>query len=423
MKKESILFIIPWLPYPPKSGGHQGLLSGIESVKDDFDVFIAYEILDDKDYQISEEGFLKIVPNAHLLPLKNEKAKLNIRILLKDILFFLMNFVRKYFHNVNNESNNAASRWITTVSPLSRRWLNHIAGICQKYDFSIIQVEMPWFISQILTLPESAKKIFVHHELGFVCRELEYSKFVNKNDEYLKACKSYADLVELSLLNLYDAIITVSPVDRDKLLQKGVKIPVYSSFLTIDSPKEIYPQYGDGKQLTFVGPDSHMPNYVGLKWFLDTCWSHLKSIDNGYKLSIIGKWNNANISNISSKYEGVEFLGFVDNLEECLKGTIMIVPITIGSGIRMKILEACSYGVPFISTTVGAEGIPLSNGQHCMIADTPQEFVDGIKKLQDVDLQKSLAANARKLVQEKFSRTALRNNRLYVYDEVCEKHC
>ena len=94
----------------------------------------------------------------------------------------------------------------------------------------------------------------------------------------------------------------------------------------------------------------------------------------------------------------------------------MIVPITIGSGIRMKILEAASRGVPFVTTTVGVEGIPVENGVHCFVADTPGDFFEAVVKLQDTELRRRFAVNANQLVKKCFSVEALRKNRLDIYN-------
>lgn len=96
----------------------------------------------------------------------------------------------------------------------------------------------------------------------------------------------------------------------------------------------------------------------------------------------------------------------------------MIVPILIGSGIRIKILEACSQGVPFVSTSVGAEGIPLVNGSHCFITDDVESFVNDIILLQEVELQKKFVSNSRKMIEDHYSLEALRKNRINIYESL-----
>lgn len=74
----------------------------------------------------------------------------------------------------------------------------------------------------------------------------------------------------------------------------------------------------------------------------------------------------------------------------------MIVPIRIGSGIRMKLLEASNLGIPFVSTTVGAEGLPFKHKQDCLLADSVDSFVECILAMKELPLQRKLANNAYK---------------------------
>ena len=417
--KQKILFILPWLPYPLISGGHQALFNGIAAIKDDFDVYLTYEALEGEEYRNAEQGFLQQIPHSHLLPLVNEIKKeeipLRIQILrkIKNVVYKLLNYNTKKTRPLPTFSQE--KWWIKTISPLSPNFLEHVHQICQNNKFDIIQVEMPWMVSQILTLPEQVKTIYVHHELGFVRRELEIKK---KKSEYAKACKRFADFNELALLNLYDAIITLSPIDAQKLKDAGVTQTVFFSFATINTPTKLNTVIGDGKTLSFIGPDSHNPNFEGITWFLDNCWAKLKDRESEYHLNIIGKWSEQHIQEYSKKYPNVTFLGFVPDLISVIKGTIMIVPITVGSGIRMKILEACSNGIPFVSTSTGAEGIPVENGKNCFIADNPDLFVEDIIKLQDQELQKQFIFNANKMVKENYSLESLRTSRIGIYREI-----
>ena len=422
--KQKILFIIPWLPYPLISGGHQAIYNGIYAIKDDFDIYIAFEVFDDDKYLEAQNVFLDLIPNAHLLPLlkKMQKSSSNYplwyrtaSILKSKILHLIQNGKRSQRNEQGNE-NSMCSGWIDSVSPLSRLWLEHISQICKNYHFDIIQVEMPWLISQILTLPNDTKNIYVHHELGFVRRGLEHTQY--SGSEYVKACKGFADLIEIGLLNMYDAVVTLSSVDKQKLIEHGVNIPVFDSFAIVNASKEIVREKIDGLHLSFIGSGSHVPNIAGITWFLENCWTSLRNKDNNYKLSIIGEWNDELVAKYSSNYPNVEFLGYVDNLAKHIKGTIMIVPITIGSGIRMKILEACSLGVPFISTSIGAEGIPVVDGENCFIADSPEQFEDKLFKLRDINIQEKFVKNAHEMVIKNYSKVALRENRLGIYRNV-----
>lgn len=400
------------------SGGHQALYNSISVVKDELDVYITYRAVDNEEYRIAADNFCKSLPNVKILPLlcsvppppsTFHRWKNKIRSLKKL-------FHRKIVTQI--QSYDKQMYWISTISPQESIWLNHIHNICSIYNFDIIQVEMPWMVSLIFTLPKSAIKIFVHHELGFVRRELETE---NKElDEYTKACKSFVDLNEISQLNLYDAIITLSETDKRKLVDNGVHIPIFPSFAIVNTKAKPIIKTTEEKKVVFIGSDIHPPNFIGINWFLDNCWERLKGIDRNYTIDIIGKWRDEKKEIVLKKHPDVNFLGFVDNLNEALCGSIMIVPITIGSGIRMKILEAMSNGIPFVSTSIGAEGIPVVNGEHCFIADNSEDFVNDIIKLQDSSLQSLFIKNSYKIINDNFSNTALKHNRINIYQTLID---
>ena len=420
MQKKNILFIIPWLPYPMISGGHQALFNGIAAVKDDFNVYVVYEALNSDEYKEAENAFLQKMPNVTLIPLLYElptPASFKRRLIDNIKIFFKKLIGIKDVPIIEDQINKKIEWWKYTITPTNRLWIEHIANVISKHHFDFIQVEMPWHISDVFALPDDVKKIYVHHEIGFVRRELELPGMKDRQ-EYALALKSFVDMNEINQLNLYDAIITLSSVDKDKLINTGVNKPVYSSFAIIDVPEQINPIVGDGKRLTFIGPDHHNPNFVGISWFLENCWRKLKEKEPEITLDIIGKWTEKNISSFSAKYCDVNFLGFVNDLNTAIQGSTMIVPITIGSGIRMKILEAASNGVPFVSTIVGAEGIPLEDGNDCFLTNDPNVFVEDILKLFDTRLRLQFIENARIMVKKHYSLDSLRRNRLAIYDNV-----
>ena len=105
----------------------------------------------------------------------------------------------------------------------------------------------------------------------------------------------------------------------------------------------------------------------------------------------------------------------MDNLADAIQGTIMIVPLKIGSGIRMKILEAAQLEVPVVATPVGSEGLPINDGKHAFITDDAETFVEDIFKLQDIELQKTLVHNMKEVIEKNYSLAALKTNRKGLY--------
>ena len=357
------------------------------------------------------------IPNAHLFPLIHRKVKLSIKqkVVLKIKRRLQWLFPRKNIAQTNNDLESTCDYWIYSVLPQKKEWTDHIHNLHKIYHFDLIQVEMPRFVSHILSLPKDVKTIYIHHELGFVRRELERKEL--PDSIYVNACKMFADVNEISLLNMYDTVVTLSPIDARKLEVAGVNARIIPSYANVDNEDVLEFCPVERKRLTFVGPERHPLNVIGIQWFLDKCWPLIKKMDSDYSLDIIGIWSSEKIKDFSQKYEDVHFLGFVENLKESINNSIMIIPITIGSGIRMKILEAASSGIPFVSTKVGAEGIPVVNGTHCFITDDASTFVEDIVKLQNIELQKKFVMNSYKMIKDNYSMDALRSNRIKIYNQ------
>jgi glycosyltransferase involved in cell wall biosynthesis len=86
------------------------------------------------------------------------------------------------------------------------------------------------------------------------------------------------------------------------------------------------------------------------------------------------------------------------------KGAVYVVPLRIGGGTRLKIYEALAMGKPVISTTIGAEGLPLVPGQHFVCADAPADFARAVVDLiSDARRREALGAAGRRLMEERYS--------------------
>lgn len=395
---------MPFFPYPMESGGHQALYNGISIVKDVFNIFITFEVNDKERYLNSIDGFLNKVEGAKLIPFYKKNKTVFERI--KDRIR------RKHVDEVDER----ISWWKNSVVPTEPAWLIHIHNICVENQIDIVQIEMPWRISDIFSIPKGPKTIFVHHELGFVRRKIEIQNMCD--NQFAEIMRKFSDFNEINQLNLYDAVMTLSPIDRQKLLDVGVKSPIYSSFAITNAYHEQVMDIEGGNRITFVGPDSHYPNIKGVEWFLNNCWEKLKKNNPQMQFDIIGKWTDTNIKYFDAQYSDIHFLGFVEDLSSAIKHSTMIVPITIGSGIRMKILEAANCGVPIVSTSIGAEGIALKNGEDCFLADTPDRFIECILKLQDNNLRNKFITNAKRVISENYSLIALKKNRISIYNQI-----
>ena len=409
---KNILFIEPFLPYPMQSGGHQAVYNGLKVLNNEANLFLIYPEDGNRPNSAEVNELKSLINNLTVLPYvvyyKHNK--------LLDLIYKIKYEVKKFLTGEVSHKNDSFryGDWLSQLFPKDEQFIQHINTVIETYHIDIVQSEFLENLFLALTLPTGVKKIFVEHEIGFVRKALKLQEIHDSSSEG-KANLLYNQILEVSLLNKFDTIITLSSTDTQKLIDAGVCATIHTSFAIVNTSIVSLPKTNYHHCLSFVGPEWHPSNKAGLLWFLDNCWHSLLRRNPDYQLKVIGIWNQETISILQKKYHNLTFCGFVPSLEVELKDTVMIVPITIGSGIRMKILEASAIGVPVVSTSVGIEGLPFATGKDCEIADTPDQFVKAIVSMDDERKRLSYITNAQKIVTNSFSIDSLKANRIALY--------
>jgi glycosyltransferase involved in cell wall biosynthesis len=152
--------------------------------------------------------------------------------------------------------------------------------------------------------------------------------------------------------------------------------------------------------LIFTGSFRYQPNHEAMAWFTEKVFPIIQKQIPDAKLTITGDPAGIDLSHIP----GVVQTGFVDEISLLItRAWCSVVPLLVGGGTRLKILEAMALGTPVVSTSKGAEGLDGIDNVHLLIADTPEDFaMKTIKLLRNQSLRKRLSENARRLVFEKY---------------------
>ena len=125
----------------------------------------------------------------------------------------------------------------------------------------------------------------------------------------------------------------------------------------------------------FIGTFQYTPNVEGIRWFVDKVWPLILEQRPDVRLRLVGTGTEHGVGGHQSNIDG---LGFVtDSESEIATWTLMIVPILVGGGTRIKIAEAFSRGCPVVSTNQGAYGYQIQNGRECVLADEACDFAKG----------------------------------------------
>jgi glycosyltransferase involved in cell wall biosynthesis len=157
------------------------------------------------------------------------------------------------------------------------------------------------------------------------------------------------------------------------------------------------------QDLVFVGSMDWMPNVDGMRWFLDEVFPLIRAQRPECRLAIVGR--NPPPSLIAARNSYVTVTGTVPDVRPFLwQSAVSIVPLRVGGGTRLKIFEAMAAATPVVSTTIGAEGLPVRHGETVRIADSAEAFAaECLDVLADRPAREAMAAKALALIRAEYS--------------------
>ncbi len=224
---------------------------------------------------------------------------------------------------------------------------------------------------------------------------------------------------ELALCKDFDLIFTPSDRERDALRRLPGMPPVESLPNSIDPDFfALRPQVSEGHEIAFIGTTHVDANRDGLIYFMDEIFPLIERRLPSVQLKLVGGDPPPEIRAFGSR-PNVEVTGYVKDVRTYMaRAKALVVPLRSGGGTRLKILEGLSYGVPTVSTSIGAEGLNLVDGEQILIGDTPQAFADQVyRALTEPALQERLRLAGRQVVEERYSWQAV-GRRLQSYLDV-----
>src|SRR6185312_16532030 len=156
---------------------------------------------------------------------------------------------------------------------------------------------------------------------------------------------------------------------------------------------------GDGGVLVFTATMSWPANVEGIHFLLDEVWPILLRSRPNMRAVIIGRNPPVSLSDkIRERGLNVTLTGFVDDIRPYVaQSHVYVIPLWVGSGTRIKAFEAMAMGRPVVSTSLGIEGLDVTDGQHFLRADSAEAFSRGILSLlDDAVFRQGIAASARR---------------------------
>jgi glycosyltransferase involved in cell wall biosynthesis len=158
-----------------------------------------------------------------------------------------------------------------------------------------------------------------------------------------------------------------------------------------------------GSTVIMLGNHRYRPNADALRWACEEILPAVRTRHPQMTAEVVG-WIPPDLEAFAQR-EGVVVRGFVDDLDAALAdGTVLLAPLRTGSGTKTKILDAMARGLPVVTTSVGAEGLGLTDGRDVLIGDDAASLANAVAGLMaDPDRAATIGAAARQLVQRQFS--------------------
>jgi sugar transferase (PEP-CTERM/EpsH1 system associated) len=217
---------------------------------------------------------------------------------------------------------------------------------------------------------------------------------------------------EARALGRFDGVLAVSAADRDtfeRLYPDVLRQPADVVATGVDTDFFLpAPSPADGRQLVFTGSMDWLPNEDAMLFFCRDILPLIRAEEPSVSLAIVGRAPTPAVQRLGAA-AGVTVTGRVDDVRPFVRdAALYIVPLRVGGGTRLKIFEAMAMGKAVVSTTIGAEGLPVASGTHLALADAPHAFARAVVDLlRNVDRRRQLEQAARTLVVEQYDWSAV----------------
>lgn len=205
-----------------------------------------------------------------------------------------------------------------------------------------------------------------------------------------------------------------------KNLVPGCILRVVPNGVNTETFESEHTQQKEKKNIIFMGLMYYYPNVDAVKYFAEKCWPLIRSQVPDVTWSIVGSKPPAGIKQLAA-LPGVTVTGFVPDVRPYYDDAIVaIAPIQVGSGTRLKILEAMAMRKAVVSTSIGSEGLAVVSGEHLIIEDQPEAFAQAVVQLiNDPESRNRLGNAGRTLVEAEYSWERCGDRLLRALEDIC----
>ena len=383
-----VLFITPYLP--SETSGHAGaqlIFRNVASLKKKHDVTIASFL--DKNEKEMIRSLTDIGINVHTIdyPRNESSIKGKIESGIRNIgpIASYLNGNEPFFFAKYNK----------------KKMAELIKNLITQNSFDMVQVEYN-VMHHYSNLFQNIPSVIVFHDVSTKMYESGQESGEKSNMRSFKL----AQKVEADIANKFDAVVTLTEADKTYLDQLGCEKNIYVIPPQIKLPTSIELEK-DAGSICFLGSFNREPNIKAVEVLIDQIYPNLNS---DIILNIAGKGLPKSLQSKIDQLDRIQYLEFVDDIDAFLSSQLlMVAPIEIGAGLKMKIPHALSCGTAVLTTVVGAEGIPVSEMEGMFVSnikDMPEKINELIIKM-DNDYLHSLGLKGQIAVKLLFNESGI----------------
>lgn len=259
-----------------------------------------------------------------------------------------------------------------------------------------------FLMDDVKKLFPDAKTIVIEEDVAFLGYQRKYEE-AEKLSTKKRLYKIYTNLKkkELEIISNTDIVLTNNEKDKKLLVDNHInsdKISVLPPFF--DNYKNVEP-VSDRNSILYYGAMGREENHKCAMWLIDEIMPALSDTD--LILEIVGSHPKTELLNRESNR--VHIRGYVENVESYFsKALCMAVPLQLGAGIKVKVLEAMSAGIPVLTNHIGIEGIQAEDGEEYFCCEDKQQYIDRIKLLyQKPEMGILIGKAAREFIHEQYN--------------------
>lgn len=293
------------------------------------------------------------------------------------------------------------------------------AELLAENDYDLLICDFVQMARNAIGLPAPAKILFQHNVEAqiFERHSRQDSGFLRR--QYMRLQYKKMRGFEAAAGRQFDRVVAVSRRDREiferqygwshvDVIDTAVELEYFKPNAAVEKPGRV----------VFVGSMDWLPNVDGVTHFVRSIWPLIRAKQPQARFQIVGRNPAPSVRRLTAE-PGVEVLGGVPDVRPYLaEAAVVVVPLLVGGGTRLKIFEALAMETPVVSTPLGAEGLAVADGEHLLLAEEPQQFADAVVRLlEDGRLRSRLSESGRQLVLQKYSSEAVARQ----FETICAK--